>query len=68
MDVLYRTISCEPDGWHVESVDEDDQVDLRIFSTRAAALAWCRDQAVIPPPDFAEGGQVLAEVVDDDDA
>ena len=67
MDVLYRTISCEADGWHVASVDADEGMDIDIFPTREEALAWCRDQAAIPPPDFAEGGLVLAPVLDGDE-
>jgi len=65
MEVLYRTVSCEPDGWHVESVDVDDQMDVQVFATREEALGWCRDQDAIPQPDFAEGGLVAAPMFDD---
>jgi len=67
MDVLYRTISRHSDGWHVESIDAEDHAVVRIYPTRAAALAACAEPVAIPPPDHAEGGQVLASVEDDDD-
>ena len=67
MDVLYRTINSQPDGWHVESVDDKDHVEVRVFATRSQALDWCCDQEAIPQPDFAEGGRVLAPVLDGDD-
>jgi hypothetical protein len=67
MGVLYRTVSRQADGWHVESVGDEDEVETQIFPSMGQALAWCCAQCAIPPPDYAEGGQVLAALDGEDD-
>ena len=61
MEVLYRTVSRESDGWHVESVGEDGSY-IEVFATRAEALAFCAGME--PPPDFAEGGLIAVPMLD----
>lgn len=39
---LFYTISHRADGWHAGPVERPSE---RVFSTKAAALGWCKAQA-----------------------
>ncbi len=59
MESLYYAIEQRQDGWHAHPMEVNAVDDDHVFISHDDAVAWCRDQGVIPREDDRDYGHDL---------